>query len=174
MAKLTRTFFKRDVLVVAPDLLGKILVRRFPDGTEFRSAITEVEAYRGGEDKACHANKGRTPRTEVMFGEAGLIYVYLIYGMYWLLNIVTGEVDEPSAVLIRATEAVSGPGRIGRSLQLDNSFKARDITLDSDLWIEEGPALEFVEATPRIGIDYAGPEWAFKPWRWIGSRNYTS
>ncbi|HPD23850.1 MAG TPA: DNA-3-methyladenine glycosylase, partial [Bacteroidales bacterium] len=93
--KLGYDFFARDVLTVAPELLGKILVRKFPDGTTIRLRITETEAYCGTDDLACHASKGKTSRTEPMFMEAGTIYIYLIYGMYWMLNIVCSEIDNP-------------------------------------------------------------------------------
>ena len=89
-----REFFRRDVLCVAPDLVGRILVRRLPDGTLLRARITETEAYRGAQDTACHACHGRTKRTEVLYHDGGTIYVYLCYGMHWMLNIVTGHVDE--------------------------------------------------------------------------------
>ena len=108
--RITSDFFQRDVLEVAPALPGKLLVRQFDDGRKFASKITELEAYRGRADHACHASKGLTPRTEVMFGPGGFVYVYLIYGMYWMLNFVTGEQDIPQAVLIRGVESVSGPG----------------------------------------------------------------
>lgn len=100
--KLDASFFNRDVLEVAPDLLGCTLVRDFGNGNIQRFTITELEAYRGEEDLACHASKGRTPRTEIMYHTGGYIYVYLIYGMYWMLNLVTGSNDEPQAVLIRS------------------------------------------------------------------------
>ncbi|MCK4989622.1 MAG: DNA-3-methyladenine glycosylase, partial [Bacteroidales bacterium] len=96
-----REFFRQDVLEVAPWLLGQHLVRISPDGTKSTYVITETEAYRGGEDRACHASKGKTPRTEVMFGDGGHLYMYLIYGMYWMLNIVTGSEGVPQAVLFR-------------------------------------------------------------------------
>lgn len=102
--KLPECFFRRDVLEIAPDLLGKILVRRFDNGEICRYRITDVEAYRGEEDKAYHASKGRTARTELLYGEGGKIYVYLIYGMYWLLNIVTGDKEPPQGVMIRAVD----------------------------------------------------------------------
>jgi DNA-3-methyladenine glycosylase len=98
--KLAREFFTRDVLTVAPELLGKILVCK-SEGEFLRYRITETEAYRGAEDLACHACKGRTARTEAMFHTGGVLYVYLIYGMYWMLNVVTGIENEPQAVLIR-------------------------------------------------------------------------
>lgn len=89
------------MLTVAPDLVGKTLVRVFEDGTTGRFTITETEAYRGSEDKACHASRGKTPRNGVMFGEGGVIYVYFVYGMHWMLNFVTGHAGDASAVLIR-------------------------------------------------------------------------
>lgn len=94
MKKLGENFFARDVLEVAPDLVGKILVSKIKD-EEIRVRITETEAYRGEEDTACHAHKGRTKRTEVLYAKSGLIYVYLCYGMHWLMNIVTGEKNQP-------------------------------------------------------------------------------
>ncbi len=160
---LNEAFFQRDVLIIAPELLGKILVRRFENGEVFRSRITEVEAYRGEEDKACHACKGRTKRTEVLYHSGGKIYVYLIYGMYWMLNIVTGEENMPQAVLIRGIENVSGPGRIGRKLQLDAGFYAEKLP-SCRIWIEDDGNLPDYKTSPRIGIDYA-EEWKDKAWR---------
>lgn len=166
MKKVPISFFQRDVLTVAPELLGKVLVRKFEDGTEERYVITEVEAYRGEEDLACHAAKGRTKRTEVLYHEGGKIYVYLIYGMYWLLNFVTGNTGEPQAVLIRSLKGLTGPGRLGKRLQLNKDFYGE--SLDSGkLWIEDGEEIiTKYDTTPRIGIEYAG-EWKHKPWRFI-------
>jgi len=163
--KLDQSYFKKDVLEVAPDLIGKVLVRQFDDGTIERWRITETEAYNGEEDEACHARKGRTPRTEVMYGEGGVIYVYLIYGMYWLLNIVTGPEDHPQAVLIRGLEKVNGPGRVGTTLQIDKTFYGEDLTTSSRMWIESGQEKVQFVTSPRIGIDYAPDEWRLKPWR---------
>ena len=165
--KLTADFFENDVLWVAENLLGKILVRRFDDGRTERYIITETEAYRGEEDLACHAAKGRTKRTEVMYHQGGKIYVYLIYGMYWLLNFVTGKEDQPQAVLIRGLKGIDGPGRIGRELLLDKSFYG-EITFDSTrLWIEDAPTVLNFKTARRIGIDYSGDVWKNKPWRFI-------
>jgi DNA-3-methyladenine glycosylase len=160
-------FFRRDALLVAPDLLGKYLVAADSSGLR-RFRITETEAYRGVEDLACHASKGRTKRTEVMFMAGGLVYVYLIYGMYHMLNIVTGVQDEPQAVLIRGVDAAEGPGRVSRLLGIDKSFYGEDLTVSSRLWLEDGqaPAPESLVITPRIGIDYAG-EWKDKLWRFV-------
>ncbi|GAP69831.1 DNA-3-methyladenine glycosylase [Bacteroidales bacterium 6E] len=159
-------FFKRDVLEVAPELLGKTLVRRFSDGRIERFTITETEAYRGTEDMACHASKGRTPRTEVMFREGGLIYVYLIYGMYWMLNIVTGFEYHPSAVLIRGIGNITGPGKVGRTLELDKSFYGEELYTSERLWVEDESNGNVMHTThPRVGIEYAGDPWINKPWR---------
>ena len=165
--KLTTRFYQRDVLHVAPDLIGKTLVRSFPDGSEMRLMIAEVEAYRGSEDLACHASKGKTARTQIMFDKGGFVYVYLIYGMYWMLNIVTGKENDASAVLIRGVENVSGPGRVGKVLQLDKSFYGESLMNSTRIWIEDpGIKVNFL-TTPRIGINYAGEPWISKPWRYV-------
>ncbi len=165
MTKLDEKFFRRDVLLVAPDLLGKILVRRFDDGHEERFRITETEAYRGEEDKACHACKGRTKRTEVMYHEGGKIYVYLIYGMYWMLNFVTGHENDPQAVLIRGIRNFSGPGRVGRKLQLNAGFYSENLC-SGRIWLEDDGYTPEYTTTPRIGIAYA-EEWKDLEWRYI-------
>lgn len=165
--KLTTDFFRRDVLEVAPELLGKNLVRKYDDKTVERYLITEVEAYRGGKDRACHANKGRTPRTEVMFREGGLIYVYLVYGIHWLLNIVTGESGDASAVLIRGLIGLPGPGIVGKALMLDKSFYGENITTSNRIWIENTGINITYETATRKGINYAGEPWASKPWRYF-------
>jgi len=165
--RLPHTFFRKQVLDLAPELLGKILVRKFDDDTIQNFIITEVEAYRGTEDLACHASKGRTARTEIMFHDGGVIYVYLIYGMYWMLNIVSGTEGDASAILIRGLEGISGPGRVGKALQLDKSFYGEDLSTSNRIWIEESENKPEFITTPRIGIDYAGEPWISKPWRFI-------
>ena len=157
-------FFLRDVLEVAPSLLGKLLARQFDDGRIERYPITEVEAYRGVEDRACHACKGRTPRTEVMFQQGGTVYVYFIYGQYWLLNLVTGNEGDASAVLIRGIEGFPGPGRVGRELQLDRSFYGESLVNSQRIWVEDAEPVSEIHTSKRIGINYAG-EWAEKLWR---------
>ncbi len=144
-----------------------------------QSKIVDVEAYVGPNDKACHASKGRTKRTEIMFGPAGFTYVYLIYGMYYCLNIVTEEEGYPAAILIRGLEIlgnnhpvgtptrIDGPGRVCRYLEVDRTHNGLNATNREMLWIEDqGLPLsrKQVQALPRIGVDYAG-EWAKKPWR---------
>jgi len=164
---LDNSFFQRDVLEVAPDLIGKIIVRRFENGEIKRYRITETEAYRGEEDLACHASKGRTKRTEVMYHPGGKVYVYLIYGMYWMLNLVTGEPENPSAVLIRGIEGFNGPGKVGRELQLDKTFYGEEITTSAQIWIENTESKSEFTVSTRIGVEYAGLEWSEKPWRFI-------
>lgn len=167
--RIEEDYFSDDALNIAPKLIGNYLVRKFDDNTFFKSKITEVEVYRGEDDLACHASKGKTERTKVMFEKGGLVYVYLIYGMYWLLNITTGKIDEPQAILIRGIEKISGPGRIGRELKLDASFYGENIYISDRIWVEYGeiPPSSKIITTPRIGIDYAGDFWANIPWRWV-------
>ena len=157
-------FYRRDVLEAAPDLLGKTLVRKFDDNSYFRSRITQVEAYRGQEDLACHASKGRTARTEIMFHRGGFIYVYLIYGMYWMLNFVTGPPEQPQAVLIRGLSDIRGPGRITKHLEINGDFYGEDLEYSERLWIENHDEPVNIQAGPRIGVDYAGEYWKKKPW----------
>jgi DNA-3-methyladenine glycosylase len=163
--RLKRDFYLRDVLDVAPEIIGKKMVLRLPDGDYGRYTVTEVEAYRGIEDRACHAFKGKTGRTHIMFGEGGHLYIYLIYGMYWMLNIVTGEEENPQAILIRGIETLSGPGKLTKALGIDKSFYGEDLTVSERIWFEESGEKPLVKISPRIGIDYAGEYWAAKPWR---------
>ena len=166
-SRLTSDFYKRDTVLVAQQLLGKILVRQFDDQIAFRYRITETEAYCGVADLACHASKGKTKRTQIMFNKGGYVYVYLIYGMYWLLNIVSDDEGEGSAVLIRGLEGFNGPGRLGRELKLDSSFYGENLETSNRLWIEDAPTVEQYESTPRIGVDYAGEPWISMPWRFV-------
>jgi DNA-3-methyladenine glycosylase len=167
---LTRPYFLRPTLTVARDLIGKFLVRH-NGGEVLAGKIVEVEAYVGTSDRACHASKGRTARTEVMFGPPGVAYVYLIYGMYHCLNVVTEQEGFPAAVLIRAVEVegrlIDGPGRLCRLFEIDRSLNRLDLTLKQSLWFEDRGvpvARRDIDQLPRIGVDYAG-EWARKPWR---------
>jgi len=167
---LSRSYFSRPTLTVARSLVGKYLIRCI-QGREIAGKIVEVEAYVGPEDRACHASKGRTQRTDVMFGPAGVAYVYLIYGMYHCLNVVTEREEFPSAVLIRAIEIegklIDGPGRLCRAMEIDRRLNRVDLTTGGSLWFEDRGGVvgrENVRAYPRIGVDYAG-EWAKKPWR---------
>ncbi len=167
-SKLSKDFYTIDAVALAKNILGKILVRKFEDGTTLKFKITEVEAYCGEDDLACHASKGRTKRTEIMYHEGGKVYVYLIYGMYWMLNVVSGKENEPQAVLIRGLENISGPGRVGKALKLDRSFYGEDLLQSERIWIEK--TLDSAEnlkinTSTRIGIEYSGDIWSKKPWR---------
>lgn len=160
----------RNTVVLARWLLGKMLVRTTSRG---RSAhlITEVEAYDGENDLACHASKGRTNRAEIMYQPGGRWYVYLCYGMHEMLNLVTGPADYPAAVLIRGLASVSGPGRLTKRLGISRELNGAIATRATGLHLEDhaplGPRRN-IKSSPRIGVAYAGPEWAAKPWRfWI-------
>ena len=167
MTKLNSDFFKQDAVTVAEKLLGKILVRVWEDGSVSRYKISETEAYLGEEDLACHASKGRTPRTEVMYSDGGCVYVYLIYGMYWMLNFVTGTNGQPQAVLIRGIDEIIGSGRVGKALKIDKSFYAEDLQSSERMWVENAPDVEGFKTAPRVGVDYAGEIWKNKPWRFM-------
>ena len=175
---LPREFYDRPTLKVAKALLGKVLVRETSKGN-LLAKIVDVEAYIGPKDKACHASKGRTKRTDIMFGSAGYTYVYLIYGMYHLLNIVTEQEGYPAAILIRGLEPVEklatstrqtridGPGRVGRFLELAHTLNGLDTTQGKTIWVEDHGITvprKSIQALPRVGVDYAG-EWAKKLWR---------
>jgi DNA-3-methyladenine glycosylase len=169
---LSRRFFARPTLDVARDLIGCVLVHETPEG-RLAGRIVETEAYVGCEDLACHARFGRTARSEVLWSVPGTAYVYLIYGMYDLLNVVTEREGTPAAVLIRALEPLSplgatscsGPGRLTRTLGIDRTHNRRDLTTGA-LRIERRRERRKPEVatSPRIGVDYAG-EWARLPWR---------
>jgi DNA-3-methyladenine glycosylase len=163
--RLLRDFFIRDVLIVAPDLIGKNMVVKQPDGVYGRFPVTEVEAYRGTEDEACHASKGRTNRTEVMYHEGGRLYVYFIYGMYWMLNVVTGGENNPQAVLIRGVKNFEGPGKLTKTLGIDRSFYGEDLTISDRLWFEDIGFSPEIKSSKRIGISYASEFWQTRPWR---------
>ena len=182
--KLPRSFYEQCTVEVARQLLGKYLVRKHPAGTTI-GRIVETEAYVGHEDKACHASRGRTPRTEIMFGRAGHAYIYMIYGFHYMLNIVTEATDFPAAVLIRAAEPLegllvmqsrrrteqlhslaSGPGRLCQAFAIDRTLNGNDLC-GKILYLEDhGEPAPKIITTSRIGVDYAG-KWKHKPWRFF-------
>ena len=182
--KLPRSFYEQNTIDVAKQLLGKYLIRRHPEG-DTTGRIVETEAYVGPHDLACHASKGRTARTEVMFGAAGHAYVYFIYGFYNMLNLVTESKDYPAAVLIRAVEPVdgvplmksrrrndalrslaSGPGKLCQAFAIDRALNGADLR-GNVLYLEDrGDPLPKFKATPRVGVDYAG-RWKSKPYRFL-------
>lgn len=154
---------------MARDLLGKFLVR-ISKGKEISAMITETEAYDGPRDLASHASHGKTKRTEVMFGHPGYFYVYLCYGMHHMLNVVTREKDYPAAVLIRSVDKAAGPGRVTKLFKIDKKFSEKFSSKKSNLWFEDrGVKIERnkIIKTPRIGVNYAGPVWSSKKFRFM-------
>jgi len=180
---LDKKFFERDTPTVAKDLIGKYLYRQTDEGI-YRAMISETEAYHGTDDRACHCSKGKTPRTEIMFDEAGKIYVYLIYGMYYMLNFVTMPYGFPAAVLIRAIDDLeikktgkteweklnlktNGPGKLTKHLKIDKRLNQLELTPENRLWVADSQIIipeKNILTTPRIGIDYA-KESKDLPWR---------
>ena len=199
--RLPATFFESNARIVAQNLLGKILVHQTNENL-LAGKIIEVEAYCDFHevDLACHGsrNKGRpTKRTEVMFGEAGHIYVYLNYGIHWLFNVVSGGIGQPSAVLIRALEPIygneimalnrnnrpqiewtNGPGKLSQAMGFNRSHNGQNLCrLDSVIWIEDQPDIEFdlINCGPRIGLGKTPEPWFSMPWRyWIKGNEYVS
>jgi DNA-3-methyladenine glycosylase len=184
MKVLARSFYRRDTVDVAKDLLGRVLVREAPAG-RMAVRIVETEAYVGPQDKACHASRGMTERNKVMFGEPGRAYVYFIYGMYYCLNLVTERDGYPAAVLVRAGEPLegeglmrglrkkvrsredltSGPGKLCMALAIDRALNGADLCLEGPLHVENGtPESHEVVSCRRIGVDYAA-DYKDKPWR---------
>ena len=165
---LERAFFYDSAVALAPRLLGKVLCRRVGD-TVLRARITETECYFGEEDTACHAHRGRTPRTDVMYGAGGRAYVYLCYGIHHLLNLTTGEEGHPEAVLIRGVEGAVGPGRVTKHLAVDRELNRCLLTPESGLWLEDdGTVPVSIQCAPRVGIDYASQEDRERLWRFLG------
>ncbi len=160
MERLGEAFFRRPCLDVSRDLVGKLLVHG-----DLALRIQETEAYCGEADTACHAHRGRTKRTEIMYREAGTIYIYLCYGMHWLLNIVTGEKEQPEAVLIRACAEAPGPGRLTKRLGITGEYNGQSVLDHSELWIGDDGLRPEVTVHPRIGIGYASQEDQEKLWR---------
>jgi DNA-3-methyladenine glycosylase len=174
--KLARSFFRRGATEVAAALIGKILVRHI-HGKTFQARIVETEAYLGPDDLASHASKGRTRRTEVLFGPAGRAYVYLIYGIYEMLNVVAGRVGDAQGVLIRAAQPLngwkadlSGPGRLTRAFQITRSQNGLDLTGDQLHFLNDPSYHARVVSAKRIGIDYAG-EWKDAPLRFLDANH---
>jgi DNA-3-methyladenine glycosylase len=185
-ARLGRSFFARPTLTVARSLLGQRLVRIYR-GERLGGLITECEAYIGEDDLASHAARGRTKRTEVMYGAAGHAYIYFTYGMHWMLNIVADQLDYPAAVLIRAldpregTETMrqlrgreplaDGPAKLCQALAIDGNLNGADLTTSEQLFVERMRRLPDarVRYTSRVGIDYAGPVARERLWRMVAA-----
>lgn len=195
-SKLPREFYTRpNVVSVARELLGKLLVVPASNGSRVSGKIVEVEAYRGPQDRAAHSYGGRrTKRTETMYGIGGTVYVFFVYGMYYQFNVVTNFAEAPHAVLVRAVEPIegielmrrrrhgqpdhnltNGPGKLCIALGIDRKLDAADL-LGGRVWLEDGPKIprSQIASGPRIGIDYA-EEWRHKPWRfWIRNNPFVS
>jgi len=177
--RLTRASFNLPTLRVSRDLLGKFIVRRHR-GRELAAMVTEVEAYKGPRDRAAHTFGGRrTARVEPLYGDGGTTYVYLVYGIHWLLNFSTAGAGTPEGVLIRGVltadhakpRLVSGPGRVTAYLRIDRRLNHIDATQSAVMWLEDRgirlPARRIMTG-PRVGIDYAGAYWSARRWRfWI-------
>jgi len=172
--RLTRGFYTKPTLEVAQKLLGKYIVRKIGQ-KKLIGKIIETEAYIGPQDKASHAYQGKmTMRNKAEYLIGGHIYIYLVYGMYWQFNISTGQKGEPECVLIRALDLgklTSGPGKLCRYLKLDKSFYGEDLTRNKRIWLEDRGVVKTkkpkIIATKRIGIDYAGPYWSKRKWRFV-------
>lgn len=172
---LSKKFFNRPTIAVAKDLLGKFIVRRWR-GKTITLMIAEAEAYDGPRDRASHASRGLTPRTKIMFGEAGRFYIYFTYGMHWLLNVVTGPENYPAAILLRAGMyrnpktgkeiLIDGPARLTKFLKIDGALNGRLANKKTGLWFESEKSTRKLKTltSKRIGVDYAGPVWSGKKW----------
>lgn len=164
---LDKDYYERPATILAPDLIGKYLCRRTNEGI-IRARIVETECYFGEEDTACHAHKGKTERTKVMYEAGGITYVYLCYGIHSLLNIVTGPKDHPEAVLIRGVEGAVGPGRATKYMQITTADNALPLCEDSGIWIENSDEKRpKIIRTARIGIDYASKRDRERKWRFV-------
>jgi len=189
--RLPRAFYARPAVDVAPDLLGRLMIRRLPDGARLVARIVEAEAYEPG-DPASHGFRGPTPRNHVMFGEPGHLYVYFTYGNHWMLNAVTRAAGEGSAVLLRAAEPLagldrmarhrgrsgprdlcSGPGKLAQALAADRSLNGADLVRGREVWIEDGEALPraAIATGIRVGVNVG----ADRPWRfWVAGDPFVS
>lgn len=150
-----REFFRQDAVTLAKALVGKLLCRRLPDGSEIKLRITETEAYLGEDDTACHAHKGKTKRSEMLWHDGGTVYVYLCYGMHSLMNIISGVEGDPQGVLIRCCEGFDGPGKLTKALHIDRSLNGCDILPDIGLWVEDDGKMVDIISDKRVGIAYA-------------------
>ncbi len=166
MMVLDRSYFSADAVMLAPDLVGKLLCR-FVDGRVERRRILETECYFGEEDTACHAHKGKTPRTEIMYRCGGRAYVYLCYGIHNLLNLTTGPEGHPQAVLIRGVEGAIGPGRVTKLMRVDRSLNTQLLIPENGLWVEDDGVRLELDACPRVGIGYASEMDQRRPWRFV-------
>ena len=169
-APIPRSFFERDVLTVAPELVGCRIVRALPSGEVRVLTITETEAYCGEGDSACHARHGKTKRNAPLYMRGGVFYVYLCYGIHWMLNAITGPEDVPQGVLIRACAGYPGPGRLTKALDITGAFTAQAVDAAPELWLAPREHEFSVATARRVGIGYATPEDQAQPWRFVAER----
>ena len=160
MTRLDYDFFHRHALEVAPELVGKLLIY---NGQQLR--ISETEAYCGVADTACHAHKGRTQRTEVLYADAGTVYIYLCYGIHWLMNVITGDIDDPQGVLIRACVDAEGPGKLTKKLGITGAMNRENAVTSEKLWIGDDGFRCEIASDKRVGIGYASQEDQDRLWR---------
>jgi DNA-3-methyladenine glycosylase len=167
---LDEAYFSASATILAPDLIGKVLCRSWNGHVE-RRRILETECYFGEADTACHAHKGKTPRTEIMYRAGGRAYVYLCYGIHHLLNLTTGPEGHPEAVLIRGVEGAIGPGRLTKLLQINQGLNTQLLLPQYGLWVEDdGISMESI-ALPRVGIGYASDEDQARLWRYVAIKS---
>ena len=164
---LPKSFYEVPAYELAPKLLGKYLVRELDDGTILKYIITDTEAYFGESDTACHARVGKTKRTKIMYESGGVVYVYLIYGMHNILNIISGKQDHPERVMIRGIEGIDGPGRTTKTLQINISLNGHDLTKKEKLWLEDNKKTYEYTTGPRININYATEPYLSMKWRFM-------
>jgi DNA-3-methyladenine glycosylase len=171
LRKLSARDYRKDAVTMAQSLLGKWLCRK--KGTKLvKLRITETEAYYGENDTACHAHKGKTERTKIMYLDGGHAYIYLCYGMHWLFNIVTGKKDFPEAVLIRGVEGFNGPGKLTKQLHIDKTLNGENLAESPRLWVEDDGTKPPFTALKRVGIDYASEEDKNRLWRFSVNSPY--
>jgi len=164
MKRLQEDFYLETAVELAPKLLGKFLCRKIDDKI-LKCRITETEAYFGEEDTACHASKGKTNRTKVMYEKGGIAYIYLCYGVHFLLNVVTGAKDFPQAVLIRGIEGFNGPGKLTKALQITKELNSENFIKSDKIWLEEDGFVPEFTTSPRVGINYATEKYRNIHWR---------
>ena len=159
-------FFSRDCLEVAPELVGKLLVCPFSEGEKVLR-VTETEAYGGVDDTACHAHKGMTKRNRLLWEAPGTVYVYLCYGVHWMLNCITGQEGQPQGVLIRACEGYPGPGRLTKALGISRDVNGDSFLVSDKIFFADDGFRPDITQKNRVGIAYASPEDQNKLWRFV-------
>ncbi|MFW6282728.1 MAG: DNA-3-methyladenine glycosylase [Minisyncoccales bacterium] len=172
--RIKKDFFLQSSSIVGKKILGKDLVRKLNNGKERRGKIVEIEIYKGPEDKAAHTCNGKTKRNRVVWRRGGFLYIYLIYGIHFMLNISTSQKGNPECILIRAIDSknvsfkkTNGPGKLTKYLKIDKKFYGEDLSKSKKIWIEGKDKKEKIEKSVRINIDYAGRYWANKKWRFF-------